>query len=201
MPKLIAVIAVCGLLISPACKNKAAPSGQGDNPKATATTATTATSATTALAANADSVTFAIDGKSFTIPPDHITVTNRPDGSLRLYLDEPASKLELMIIIPHVESCPCTVPGGDDGENALGTMSLQHYPERTNTFSSHLKAKPTTADAIKVTALGPKDAKGRLTSIEGTFAATMYNVYLEQTDRPQQVISNGKFALRRVLEQ
>jgi hypothetical protein len=157
--------------------------------------------AATAENSNDSYFSFAIDGKEVSIAEDDISTSySSGDSTLKIYAGKDG-ELSIVLTIPALNTCPCTVPAGSAiAGNQLdqGSVSLQNYPEKNYSFNSWYNSMHDTppAEAIKITNLGT--VKNGYRYIAGTFHAKVLKTE-SNGDKPSNKdyeITNGKFSVK-----
>jgi hypothetical protein len=150
----------CSLLL---CTSLVTACGQGNGTAAAADDATP------------EVLSFSVDGKTLGIPAEDVSTRVQDDGTFKIFAGE-YGELGLVLTVPNIAACPCTVPAGSpDADSPInqGSISLQNYPNAGNGLNNWYVGEPgvPAPDAIRVTDVG--SVRDGVRIISGTFATRL----------------------------
>lgn len=141
---------------------------------------------------------YTVDGKTFNIPTDSVLVSYRDtDSSLRFFVSDASQQAAIVLTVPHIAKCPCSVPSGSEDlslDIKQGSISLQNYKGENITWNSYNDAEtPIEPSAINITKVDRPSAEYRI--VEGIFAANVYGPQ-ENGKWSKASITGGKFRVK-----
>lgn len=184
-------IAICMAMLI-ACKSNTAPTAENSSPTEMSSPSTTSSD---------EYFTFAIDGKEMSIAAADISTSfSSFDSTFKVFAGAD-KKLSIVLTIPALTNCPCSVPAGSaEAGNQLdqGSVALQNYPQTGygfNSWSNSMHDAPP-AEAIKITDLGT--VKDGYRFITGEFHAKVLKTESngDKPDNKDYEITNGKFRVK-----
>jgi len=142
---------------------------------------------------------YTVDGKEFSVAEADVSSSyNSSDSTLKIFSGKDG-ETSLMVIIPHVATCPCKVPAGSVEPGSLlsqGSVSLQNYPEKGRTWNNfdffHHAAPSPATDAVNITS-NEKAANG-----EHVITGNINTVGLKGSNDPngKDVVIKGSFKVK-----